>query len=161
MAKTTELTHRLYTLIYFVIIFVILAYCVLNAMYTVIIGGTTFYLFASFVLVLQSIFALRTSLDSRIYASLGLVLLIIGLLYTHGLDFLSHLKAVVLIPALILTLFGLDNLYKPPTRLMLLKIGLVMGLLLLAYSQYYELVELQNYYNSLHNGETWQQFGAL
>jgi hypothetical protein len=161
MAKTTELTHRLYTLIYFVIIFVILAYCVLNAMYTVIIGGTTFYLFASFVLVLQSIFALRTSLDSRIYASLGLVLLIIGLLYTHGLDFLSHLKAVVLIPALILTLFGLDNLYKQPTRLMLLKIGLVMGLLLLAYSQYYELVELQNYYNSLHNGETWQQFGAL
>ncbi|NCI77156.1 hypothetical protein FM020_10035 [Acinetobacter tandoii] len=161
MAKTTELTHRLYTLIYFVIIFVILAYCVLNAMYTVIIGGTTFYLFASFILVLQCIFALRTSLDSRIYASLGLVLLIVGLLYTHGLDFLSHLKAIVLIPALMLTLFGLDSLYKHPTRLMLLKIGLVMGLLLLAYSQYYELVELQNYYNSLHNGETWQQFGAL
>ena len=161
MAKTTELTHRLYTLIYFVIIFVILAYCVLNAMYKVIIGGTTFYLFASFILVIQCIFALRTSLDSRIYASLGLVLLIVGLLYTHGLDFLSHLKAIILIPALMLTLFGLDSIYKHPTRLMLLKIGLVQGLLLLAYSQYYELVELQNYYNSLHNGETWQQFGAL
>lgn len=161
MAKTTELTHRLYTLIYFVIIFVILAYCVLNAMYTVIIGGTTFYLFASFILVLQCIFALRTSLDSRIYASLGLVLLIVGLLYTHGLDFLSHLKAIVLIPALMLTLFGLDNLYKHPIRLLLLKVGLVIALLLLAYSQFYELVELQNYYNSLHNGETWQQFGAL
>ena len=161
MAKTTELTHRLYALIYIVIIFVILAFCVLNATYTVIIGGTTFYLFASFILVLQCIFALRTSLDSRIYASLGLVLLIVGLLYTHGLDFLSHLKAIVLIPALILTLFGLDNIYKHPKRLMLLKIGLVIGLLLLAYSQYYELVELQNYYNSLHNGETWQQFGAL
>ena len=161
MAKTTELTHRLYALIYIVIIFVILAFCVLNATYTVIIGGTTFYLFASFILVLQCIFALRTSLDSRIYASLGLVLLIVGLLYTHGLDFLSHLKAIVLIPALVLTLFGLDNIYKHPKRLMLLKIGLVIGLLLLAYSQYYELVELQNYYNSLHNGETWQQFGAL
>ena len=77
MAKTTELTHRLCTLIYFVIIFVIMAYCLLNAMYTVIIGGTTFYLFASFLLVLQLIFALRTSLNSRIYTSLGLVLLIV------------------------------------------------------------------------------------
>ena len=79
MAKTTELTHRLCTLIYCVIIFVIMAYCLLNAMYTVIIGGTTFYLFASFLLVLQLIFALRTSLNSRIYTSLGLVLLIVGL----------------------------------------------------------------------------------
>ena len=83
------------------------------------------------------------------------------MLYNHGLDFLSHLKAIILIPALMLTLFGLDSIYKHPTRLMLLKIGLVLGLLLLVYSQYYELVELQNYYNSLHNGETWQQFGAL
>ena len=161
MAKTTELTHRIYTLIYLVIIFLLLAYCVLNAIYTVIIGGTTFYLFASFILILQCIFALRTALDSRIYASLGLVLLIIGLLYTHGLDFLNHLKAIVLIPALILTFFGLDNLYKHSTRLMCLKIGLIIGLLLVGYSQYYDLVELQNYYHSLHNGETWQQFGAL
>ena len=87
-------------------------------------------------------------------------MLIVGLLYTHRLDFLSHLKAIVLIPALMLTLFSLHSIYKHPTRLMLLKIGLMLGLLL-AYSQYYELVELQNYYNSLHNGETWQQFGAL
>jgi len=155
MAKTTELTHRLYTLMYFLIIFLILAYCVLNAIYTVIIG------FASFILTLQCIFALRTSLDSRIYASLGVVLLIIGLLYTHGLDFLNHLKAIVLVPALILTAFGLDNLYRKPNRLACLKIGLVISLLLVAYSQYYDLVELQNYYDSLHNGETWQQFGAL
>jgi hypothetical protein len=161
MAKTTELTHRLYTLMYFLIIFLILAYCVLNAIYTVIIGGTTFYLFASFILTLQCIFALRTSLDSRIYASLGVVLLIIGLLYTHGLDFLNHLKAIVLVPALILTAFGLDNLYRKPNRLTCLKIGLIIGLLLVAYCQYYDLVELQNYYDSLHNGETWQQFGAL
>lgn len=161
MSKTTELTHRLYTLMYFLIIFLILAYCVLNAIYTVIIGGTTFYLFASFILTLQCIFALRTSLDSRIYASLGVVLLIIGLLYTHGLDFLNHLKAIVLVPALILTAFGLDNLYRKPNRLACLKIGLVISLLLVAYSQYYDLVELQNYYDSLHNGETWQQFGAL
>ncbi|MHA3891600.1 hypothetical protein [Acinetobacter sp. GXMZU3951] len=161
MAKPTELSPKVYTLFYMLIIFLILAYCVLNATYTVIIGGTTFYFFASMILILQSIFALRTSLDSRIYASLGLVLLIIGLLYTHGLDFLSHLKAIVLIPSLILTLFGLDNLYKHPTRLLLLKVALIISLLLVAYSQYYDLVELQNYYNSLHNGETWQQFGAL
>ena len=161
MAKTTELTHRLYTLMYFLIIFLILAYCVLNAIYTVIIGGTTFYLFASFILTLQCIFALRTSLDSRIYASLGVVLLIIGLLYTHGIHFLNHLITIVLVPALILTAFGLDNLYRKPNRLACLKIGLVISLLLVAYSQYYDLVELQNYYDSLHNGETWQQFGAL
>ena len=160
MAKTTELTHRLCTLIYFVILFVIIAYCLLNAMYTVIIGGYDILSLCQFSTGSTAYFALRTSLDSCIYANLGLVLLIVGLLYTHRLDFLSHLKAIVLIPALMLTLFSLHSIYKHPTRLMLLKIGLMLALLL-AYSQYYELVELQNYYNSLHNGETWQQFGAL
>lgn len=120
-----------------------------------------FYLFATFILAFQCNFALRTSLHDRIYTSLGLVLLIIGLLYTHGIHFLNHLKTIVLVPALILTAFGIDNLYRKPNRLSCLKVGLILGLLLLAYIQYYDLVELQNYYDSLHNDETWQQFGAL
>ena len=46
-------------------------------------------------------------------------------------------------------------------RLNLLKAALIFGLLVLAYTQYHDLNTLQNYYNSLHTGETWQQYGAL
>lgn len=161
MKQIFPFSHILYTKLYSFALSVLLAYCLFNAIYTFIIGGTGFYLFATFILAFQCNFALRTSLHDRIYTSLGIVLLIIGLLYTHGIHFLNHLKTIVLVPSLILTAFGIDNLYRKPNRLSCLKVGLILGLLLLAYIQYYDLVELQNYYDSLHNDETWQQFGAL
>ena len=157
MAQTTALIHK----IYIGVIFLLLAYCILNASYTVVIGGTTFYFFASIILSLQCIFALRCSLNTHIYVCLGLVILIIGLLSAHGLDFLTHLKTVVLVPSIILSILSVAVPYKNPTHLKMLKMGLILSLLLLAYSQYYDLAVLKNYYDSLHNGESWQQFGAL
>lgn len=161
MVKTTKLIQQLYMQLYLFLAFLLLAYCILSATYTVIIGGMTFYFFANIILTLQYIFALRTSTNSRIYTYLGLIILIIGLLYTHGLNFLNHLKAIILIPSFVLTLFSIDYLNKNPTRLNILKASLLLGLLLLAYSQYYDLLTLRNYYDSLHNGESWQQFGSL
>lgn len=157
MAQTTTLTHKFYISV----IFLLLAYCILNATYTVIIGGTTFYFFASIILSLQCIFTLRSAVNIRIYASLGLVILFIALLYTHGFDFLTHLKTVVLLPSIILSILSVAFPYKNPAHLKMLKIAFILSLILLAYSQYYDLTVLKNYYDSLHTGESWQQFGAL
>ena len=157
MAQTTTLTHKLYI----GVIFLLLAYCILNASYTVVIGGTTFYFFANIILSLQCFFALRSAVNIRIYASLGLVILFIFLLYTHGFDFLTHLKTVVLLPSIILSILSVAFPYKNPAHLKILKMGLILSLILLAYSQHYDLTVLESYYESLHNGESWQQFGAL
>ncbi|WP_288390099.1 hypothetical protein [uncultured Acinetobacter sp.] len=161
MANTRETSHKIYSTLYMLVLVVIGMYCVLNATYTAIIGGTTFYFFASVILFVQSVMALRPSEHTRNLAGFGLIVLVAVLLYTHGLSFLSHLKAVALLPAIALTLFGLPALSNEPKKLNALKTILLMSFIILAAVQYYELDYLKGYYDSLHNGETWQKYGAL
>jgi hypothetical protein len=54
--------------------------------------GALRFIFAIVVLALQSIFALRESERSRNLAGLGLILLVIGLIYSYGFMFLIILK---------------------------------------------------------------------
>ena len=162
MAKVSSVSHKLYAALYVLVVAMIGLYCVLNATYSVIIGGTPFYFFAILVLALQSIFALRDSERSRNLAGLGLVILVAGLVYTYGFMFLTHLKAIVLIPSICLTLFGLSSIYQYPQRLYILKMIFIIALIALAAVQYYELDMLKGYYDSLPNaGGSWQQYGAL
>ncbi|WP_130802214.1 hypothetical protein [Acinetobacter ihumii] len=161
MSKVSDVSHKLYAALYFLIVAMIGIYCALNATYNVIIGGTPFYFFAVLVLALQSIFALRNSERSRNLAGLGLLVLVVGLVYTYGFMFLTHLKAVVLIPSICLTVFGLPSIYQHPHRLYILKIVFIVALIALAAVQYYELDMLKGYYDSLPNAGSWQQYGAL
>lgn len=161
MARARETSQKLYSTFYVLILVIIGVYCFLNATYTAIIGGTTFYFFANIILFFQAVMALRPSEHTRNLAGLGLVVMIFGLLYTHGLSFLSHAKAVVLFPSIALTLFGIPKIVDHPKKLNILKIGLLLSFITLAAVQYYELDSLKGYYDSLHSGETWQKYGAL
>lgn len=161
MAKARETSQKLYSTFYVLILVIIGVYCLLNATYNAIIGGTTFYFFANIILFFQAVMALRPSEHTRNLAGLGLVMMIVGLLYTYGLGFLSHAKAVVLFPSIALTLFGLPKIVDHPKKLNILKIGLLLSCIALAAVQYYELDSLKGYYDSLHNGETWQKYGSL
>lgn len=161
MARVRETSQKLYSTFYVLMLVIIGVYCLLNATYTAIIGGTTFYFFANIILFFQAVMALRPSEHTRNLAGLGLVMMIFGLLYTHGLGFLSHAKAVVLFPSIALTLFGIPKIVDHPKKLNILKIGLLLSFITLAAVQYYELDSLKGYYDSLHSGETWQKYGAL
>ena len=161
MARARETSQKLYSTFYVLMLVIIGVYCLLNATYTAIIGGTTFYFFANIILFFQAVMALRPSEHTRNLAGLGLVVMIFGLLYTHGLGFLSHAKAMVLFPSIALTLFGIPKIVDHPKKLNILKIGLLLSFITLAAVQYYELDSLKGYYDSLHSGETWQKYGAL
>ena len=161
MARINSISHKFYSVIYLLIITIIGVVCALNATYDVMIGGTPFYFFAIVVLALQSIFALRESERSRNLAGLGLILLVIGLIYSYGFMFLTHLKAIVLLPSVCLTLFGIPSIAQHPQKLNLLKAVLLCSLIALAAVQYYELSLLKGYYDSLPYNGSWQHYGAL
>ncbi|MBJ9985671.1 hypothetical protein IAE19_09480 [Acinetobacter sp. S40] len=161
MSKISGVSHKLYSGLYLLIIAMIGIYCALNATYNVMIGGTPFYFFAVLVLFLQSIFALRESERSRNLAGFGLILLVMGLVYTYGLMFLTHLKAIVLLPSICLTLFGLPSISQHPSKSYLLKMTLLIALIALAYVQYYELSMLKGYYDSLPENGSWQSYRGL
>lgn len=149
MSKINGISPKFYSALYLCAISLVGVYCALNAIYNVMIGGSPFYFFAVLVLFLQSIFALRDSEQSRNLAGFGLILLVIGLIYAYGFTFLTHLKTVVLVPSILLTLFGLPTIYKDSHKLNFLKIALLISLIGLAAIQYYELSMLKEYYDSL------------
>ena len=92
---------------------------------------------------------------------MGLIGLILSLIYLNDWRFLSQPQSIAILPSVILTLLSLGYFSQQHSRLNLLKAALIFGFLVLAYTQYHDLNTLQDYYDSLHTGETWQQYGAL
>ena len=154
-------SHTLYTKLYSLVLFVLLAYCLFNAIYSVIIGGKSAYLFSGLVLIFQTILVFKASLNKKIYNVFGLIGLILCLVYLHHWAFLFQHESIAILPSVILTLLSLGYFSQQHLRLNVLMVALLFGLFILAYTQYHDLNTLQNYYNSLHTGETWQQYGAL
>jgi hypothetical protein len=161
MKQILPFSHTLYAKLYSLVLSVLLAYCLFNAIYSVIIGGKSVYLFSSLILIFQTITVFKASVNKKIYNYMGLIGLILSLVYLNHWMFLSQTESIAILPSVILTLLSLGYFSQQHSRLNLLKAALIFGLLVLAYTQYHDLNTLQNYYNSLHTGETWQQYGAL
>lgn len=161
MKQILPFSHTLYAKLYSLVLFVLLAYCLFNAIYSVIIGGKSAYLFSGLILIFQTIMVLKTTAKKKIYNHIGLIGLILSLVYLNHWAFLFQHESIAILPSVILTLLSLDYFSQQHSRLNLLKATLVFGLFILAYTQYHDLNTLQNYYDSLHTGETWQQYGAL
>lgn len=158
MKQILPFSHILYAKLYSFILSVLLAYCLFNAIYSVIIGGKSAYLFSNLILIFQTINVFKASVNKKIYNYMGLIGLILILIYLNHWRFLSQPESIAILPSVILTLGYFSQQHS---RLNLLKAALIFGLLVLAYTQYHDLNTLQNYYDSLHTGETWQQYGAL
>jgi hypothetical protein len=92
---------------------------------------------------------------------MGLIGLILILIYLNDWRFLSQPESIAILPSVILTLLSLGYFPQQHLRLNRLKAVLIFGLFILAYTQHHDLNTLQNHYDSLHTGETWQQYGAL
>ncbi|HAE63818.1 hypothetical protein N5I27_10380 [Acinetobacter johnsonii] len=161
MKQILPFSYTLYARLYSFLLSVLLAYCLFNAIYSVIIGGKSAYLFSGLVLIFQTILVFKASLNKKIYNVLGLIGLILCLVYLHHWAFLFQHESIAILPSVILTLLSLGYFSQQHLRLNLLKAALIFGLLVLTYTQHHDLNTLQNYYNSLHTGETWQQYGAL
>lgn len=155
MSKMNSTSHKVYSAMYLLVTAVIGVYCALNATYNVLVGGSPFYFFAIMVLWVQSFFALYSSEKSRNLAGFGLVILVIGLVYTYGFTFLGHLKAIVLLPSICFTLFGLPSIAQNAVKINTLKTVLMFSLFALAAIQYYEITLLKNYYNTLPTVASW------
>ena len=161
MKQSLPFSHILYAKLYSFVLSVLLAYCLFNAIYSVIIGGKSAYLFSSLILIFQIITVFKASANKKIYNYMGLIGLILILLYLNDWRFLSQPESIAILPSVILTLLSLGYFSQQHLRLNLLKTALIFGLFILAYTQQHDLNTLQNYYDSLHTGETWQQYGAL
>ena len=161
MKQIFPFSHILYTKLYSFVLSVLLAYCLFNAIYSVIIGGKSAYLFSSLILIFQTITVFKASANKKIYNYMGLIGLILILIYLNDWRLLSQPESIAILPSVILTALSLGYFSQQRLHLNLLKAALIFGLLVLAYTQYHDLNTLQNYYNSLHTGETWQQYGAL
>lgn len=161
MKQILPFSHTLYAKLYSFVLSVLLAYCLFNAIYSVIIGGKSTYLFSSLILIFQTINVFKASVNKKIYNYMGLIGLILILIYLNDWRLLSQYESIAILPSVILTALSLDYFSQQRLHLNLLKAALIFGLLVLAYTQYHDLNTLQNYYNSLHTGETWQQYGAL
>ena len=161
MKQILPFSHILYTKLYAFVLSVLLAYCLINAIYSVVIGGKSAYLFSSLILIFQTIIFFKASVNKKIYNYMGLIGLILILIYLNDWRLLSQPESIAILPSVILTALSLGYFSQQHLHLNLLKAALIFGLLVLAYTQYHDLNTLQNYYNSLHTGETWQQYGAL
>lgn len=161
MKQILPFSHTLYAKLYSFVLSVLLAYCLFNAIYSVIIGGKSAYLFSSLILIFQTITVFKASVNKKIYNYMGLIGLILILIYLNDWRLLSQYESIAILPSVILTALSLGYFPQQHLRLNRLKAALIFGLLVLAYTQYHDLNTLQNYYNSLHTGETWQQYGAL
>lgn len=150
-----------YAKLYTLLLGLLLSYCLLNAMYMVIIGGKSMYLWSSLILISQAIMVFKGTANKGIYCSLGGLGLLFCLLYLHHWNVIFQPESIAIFPSTALALFSLGYFHKHPLRLNGLKIACLVGVLILAYTQHHDLNTLQNYYDSLHNGETWQQYGAL
>lgn len=161
MKQILPFSHTLYVKLYSFVLSMLLAYCLFNAIYSVIIGGKSAYLFSSLILIFQTITVFKASVNKKIYNYMGLIGLILILIYLNHWMFLSQYESIAILPSVILTALSLGYFSQQHLRLNLLKVVLIFGLFILAYTQYHDLNTLQNYYDSLHTGETWQQYGAL
>ncbi|MFW1958390.1 hypothetical protein [Acinetobacter johnsonii] len=161
MKQIFTFSHILYTKLYSFALSVLLAYCLINAIYSVVIGGKSAYLFSSLILIFQTIIFFKASVNKKIYNYMGFIGLILILIYLNDWRLLSQPESIAILPSVILTALSLGYFSQQHLHLNLLKAALIFGLLVLAYTQYHDLNTLQNYYNSLHTGETWQQYGAL
>jgi hypothetical protein len=161
MKQIFPFSHILYTKLYSFVLSVLLAYCLFNAIYSVIIGGKSAYLFSGLILIFQTVTVFKASVNKKIYNYMGLIGLILILIYLNDWRLLSQPESIAILPSVILTALSLGYFSQQHLHLNLLKAALIFGLLVLAYTQYHDLNTLQNYYNSLHTGETWQQYGAL
>ena len=161
MKQILHFSHTLYVKLYSFVLSMLLAYCLFNAIYSVIIGGKSAYLFSSLILIFQTINVFKASVNKKIYNYMGLIGLILILIYLNDWTFLSQPESIAILPSVILTLLGLGYFSQHNLRLNPLKAVLIFSLFILAYTQHHDLNTLQNYYDSLHTGETWQQYGAL
>ena len=161
MKQISPFSHTLYVKLYAFALSVLLAYCLFNAIYSVIIGGKSAYLFSGLILIFQTITVFKASVNKKIYNYMGLIGLILILIYLNHWMFLSQPESIAILPSVILTLLSLGYFSQQHLHLNRLKAVLIFGLFILAYTQHHDLNTLQNYYNSLHTGETWQQYGAL
>ena len=161
MKQIFPFSHILYTKLYSFVLSVLLAYCLFNAIYSVIIGGKSAYLFSGLILIFQTITVFKASVNKKIYNYMGLIGLILILIYLNDWRLLSQPESIAILPSVILTLLSLGYFSQQHLHLNRLKAVLIFGLFILAYTQHHDLNTLQNYYNSLHTGETWQQYGAL
>ena len=161
MKQILPFSHTLYVKLYAFILSVLLAYCLFNTIYSVIIGRKSAYLFSGLILIFQTINVFKASVNKRVYNYMGLIGLILSLIYLNDWRFLSQPENIAILPSVILTLLGLGYFSQHNLRLNPLKAVLIFSLFILAYTQHHDLNTLQNYYDSLHTGETWQQYGAL
>ena len=161
MKQILHFSHTLYVKLYAFALSVLLAYCLFNAIYSVIIGGKSVYLLSGLILIFQTINVFKVSENKKVYNHMGLIGLILSLIYLNDWRFLSQPESIAILPSVILTLLSLGYFSQQHSRLNLLKAALIFGFLVLAYTQYHDLNTLQDYYDSLHTGETWQQYGAL
>ena len=161
MKQILPFSHIFYTKLYSFVLSVLLAYCLFNAIYSVIIGGKSAYLFSGLILIFQTVTVFKASVNKKIYNYMGLIGLILILIYLNDWRLLSQPESIAILPSVILTALSLGYFSQQHLHLNLLKAALIFGLLVLAYTQYHDLNTLQNYYDSLHTGETWQQYGAL
>ena len=132
-------SHTLYAKLYSFVLSVLLAYCLFNAIYSVIIGGKSTYFFSSLILIFQTINVFKASVNKKIYNYMGLIGLILSLVYLNHWMFLSQPESIAILPSVILTLLSLGYFPQQHLRLNRLKAAFIFGLLVLAYTQYHYL----------------------
>ena len=137
MKQILPFSHILYTKLYAFVLSVLLAYCLFNAIYSVIIGGKSAYLFSGLILIFQTITVFKASANKKIYNYMGLIGLILILIYLNHWRLLSQHESIAILPSVILTLLSLGYFPQQHSRLNLLKAALIFGLLVLTYTQYH------------------------
>ena len=103
MKQILPFSHTLYAKLYSLVLSVLLAYCLFNAIYSVIIGGKSVYLFSSLILIFQTITVFKASVNKKIYNYMGLIGLILSLVYLNHWMFLSQTESIAILPSVILT----------------------------------------------------------
>ena len=121
MKQILHFSHTLYVKLYSFVLSMLLAYCLFNAIYSVIIGGKSAYLFSSLILIFQTITVFKASVNKKIYNYMGLIGLILILIYLNHWMFLSQYESIAILPSVILTALSLGYFSQQHLHLNLLR----------------------------------------
>lgn len=158
MKKQTDLFTFLQIKLYSAVIYLLFSYCLINALYSFIIGGKSIYLWSILILIAQTVVVFKSIFNQKTYSFISWLALSLSLFYLHGFSLIFQAESAVLLCSSLLVALCFNF---TSTSILSLKVLFMLSLFLLCYAQYQELNTLKDYYESVKQDETWQQFGAL
>lgn len=148
---------RLLSFCFKLVLVLLLAYLLVSGFYMWMIGGTAIYV-SSAVLLAITAYTFKLGKYQKLCSVLNVLMSAAALYFSTAHLFFSPVQFFIFLPTLFFVLLAFTRVSKVRS---LSKILIFISLSIWCSIHFSQREQLQAYYQTLHTGESWQQFGAL